>query len=79
MIFTYTTCTYTTKRKIRTCYMDYSIINSYSSRGNTVYNILNRLEKLINEINPNIIITYDTDSLYVLKTLLDNKFPTIVL
>lgn len=43
------------------------------------YNILNRLEKLINEINPNIIITYDTDSLYVLKTLLDNKFPTIAM
>lgn len=35
--------------------------------------------KLINEINPNIIITYDTDSLYVLKTLLDNKFPTIAM
>lgn len=43
------------------------------------YNILNRLEKLINEINPNIIITYDTDSLYVLKILLDNKFPTIAM
>ena len=43
------------------------------------YNILNRLEKLINEINPNIIITYETDSLYVLKTLLDNKFPTIAM
>lgn len=43
------------------------------------YNILNRLKKLINKINPNIIIAYDTDSLNVLKNLLDNKLPTIAM